>query len=318
MAFFIFLSIVSSRAQSVAQISPIPSKAGYPNASALNTNSPPIGRDEAREEMQDITDRVLKLELEAVKQKTPKEGSGIVIAVIAGFTALIAALIGGGMTLLGQHITAKRERASAISAERQQLELARKQAVFQQTEKILEFRIKQMERFYAPMFALLKQSTALYNKMGEQLVQDEPTRYRALPKPDADGYTFQVLAKDGNTWKGFRLLDQLPAVKKNAKALTLVNKLICIGGQTTKIISEHAGLASSELIGLLGEYLAHYALLSTLYQSAETEPGEPLEQKTGYFSHKLSEKIEHEYHELSKFLDEFEAASRKMLADIQK
>jgi hypothetical protein len=299
--FFIF-----GCAQPVAQMPVTPTNSGSFNEPASISNIPPLVKDTAREEIQDLTARILKLEIEAAKSNSAKRDNGAAIAIIAGFAGLIAALIGGGLTLLGQHMTAKRD-----------LELARKQAVFQQTEKILEFRIKQMELFYAPMFALLKQSTALYNKMCEQLVQDEPARYKALAQSDSDGYDFHVLAKDGTTWKGLRLLDQMPAVKKNTKALTLATEIISIGEQTTKIISEHAGLASSELIGLLGEYLAHYALLSTAYKSTETEPCEPLGQKTVYFPHELIGKVEHEYRDLSQFLDEFEAASKKMLAGIE-
>jgi hypothetical protein len=304
---FVFSGIVSSVCgQSVDPMPSPPTKDKSLDGLASKSNNPSVLKDAASEEIQDLTARILKLEIEIIKSKSQNEENGTAIAVIAGFAALIAALIGGGLTLLGQHMTAKRD-----------LELARKQAVFQQTENILEFRIKQMELFYAPMFALLKQSTALYNRMCDQLVQDEPARYRALAKPDSDGYSYHVLAKDGIAWKGFRLLDQMPAVKKNAKALTLATEILCIGGQTTKIISEHAGLASSELIELLGEYLAHYALLSTVYKSIETEPWEPLGQRPGYFSRELSVKIEHEYRELSKFLDEFETASKKMLASIQ-
>jgi hypothetical protein len=324
---FIFALILNSRAQSAA-ITPAASvKSGSSNNVVHGTSASPAPQDAERKEVQDLTARVLKLEIEAVKSKPPEKDSGVFTAIIAGFAGLIAALVGGGMTLLGQRMTADREQQRAIAAAQQQLtlareaaqqelELARKEAVFQQTEKILEFRIKQMENFYAPMFALLKQSTALYNKMCDQLAEDEPARYKRLSQPDAEGYGLHVLAKDGN-WKGFRLLDQMPAVKKNSKAFTLVTEIIGIGEKTTKIISEHAGLASAELIGLLGEYLAHFALLSTVYKGAETEPYEPLVQKTGYFSHELSSKIEGEYRELSKFLDEFEAASKRMLADIK-
>ena len=140
-----------------------------------------------RDDLLGLTDRVLKLEINAAKGSKSVRGSDAVTAIIAGFAGLIAALIGGGMTLLSQRITAKRERERAMNAARlerdlavetaqreadlaresaqHQLELARKVAIFQQTEKILEFRLKQMELFYAPMFALLEQSKALTIKL---------------------------------------------------------------------------------------------------------------------------------------------------------
>jgi len=169
--------------------------------------------------------------------------------------------------LLGQHFMAKREERRAELTAQRSLELARQEAIFDHTEKILEFRLKQMELFYAPMFALLEQSRALYDKMLYQLAQDEPQRYRRLPEPDAEGYRMHVRAQD-DTWKGFRLLDQFPAVKANQKALVLAERILQIGEQTTKIISDHAGLASQDLIDLLGEYLAHYAVLSAAHKGS--------------------------------------------------
>lgn len=298
------------------------------NAPISGASAQTVGRDAVREDLQGLTDRILKLEIEAVQPPKSNRGSDLVsplvTAIIAGFAGLIAALIGGGMTLLGQRITAKRERERAIDAARQQmelareaakhqLELARKQALFQQTEKILEFRLKQMELFYAPMFALLEQSKALYIKMYNQLGQDEPQRYKLLSQPDSEGSRVHVLAKDG-TWKGFRLLDQLPAVRTNPKALALVERILAIGKLMTKIISEHAGLASADLIDLLGEYLAHYAILSTIYKRGETAAYEPGWHKMGYYPRQLNAKIEEGYRELSRFLDDYSKASKELLA----
>jgi len=307
--------------QAPSQAAATPTTVGNPNAPAI-TNV--IAPETLRESLQDITARVLKLEIDTTKLSTSRGASGIVNALIAGFTALIAALIGGGMTLFAQHMTANRERELATEAAKRQLELAReaakqqldlsmKQAVFQQTEKILEFSLKQMELFYGPMFAMFQQSTALYNKMCDQLAQDHPERYKVVPKPDAEGYRCYVL--DDGRWEPFRLLDQMPAVKKNAKAMILATRLIKIGKRATKIISEHAGLASEDLVDLLGEYLAHYALLLTVYEGSETEPFAPLQHKFGYFSHELNGKIAKGYRELRKFLYEYTAASKRMLAE---
>lgn len=198
-----------------------------------------------------------------------------------------------------------------LTAERT-LELARQQAIFQHAEKILEFRLKQMELFYAPMFALLEQSRGLYDKMLDQLAYDEPNRYKRLAESDPEGYRFHVRAKDGS-WRGFRLLDQLPAVRTNPKALALVEAILQIGEQMTKIISKRAGLASQDLVNLLGAYLAHYAVLSTIHKRGETEPYEPGWHKVGYYPRDLNAKIAAGYHEVSQFIDEYAKASNRML-----
>src|SRR5438094_2433469 len=108
----------------------------------------------------------------------------------------------------------------------------------------------------------------------------------------------QVHAQDG-IWKGFRLLDQFPAVRTNPKALALAERILQIGEQMTKIISGHAGLASKDLIDLLGEYLAHYAVLSTIYKLGETAPYEPGWHQMLYYPRQLNKKIEEGYRELS-------------------
>ncbi len=265
-------------------------------------------RDTLAKDFQQLANRVQQLELNAAK---PSQSS-IVIAIIAGFATLVAALLAGGLTLLSQHIMAKREeRRAALIAERT-VELARQEALYRHGEKILEFRLKQMELFYAPMFALLEQSKALYDKMLHQLAYDAPTQYKLLPEADPDGYRFHVLTKDGS-WKGFRLLDQLPAVRTIPKALALVEGILQIGEQMTKIISKRAGLASEDLAGLLGEYLAHYAILSTIYKRGETESYEPGWHKMGYYPRDLNSKVAAGYHELSQFLDEYAEASKHVL-----
>lgn len=262
--------------------------------------------DELSKDLQRLTNQVLQLELDVAKAS--KSDSNLTTAIIAG----VAVLLAGGLTLLGQYVTAKREERRAITTARQTMELGRQEAWFRHGEKILEFRLKQMELFYAPMFALLKQSEALYAKMRYQLANDDPARYRLLDKPDPEGYYLHVLAKD-DSWKGFRLLDQLPRVRANQKALALVKSILEIGKKMTKIISEHAGLAAQELAYTLGEYLAHYAILSTIYESDETDPYEPGWHKMGYYPRELNDRIKAGYQELSQFLDECSKQSKQVL-----
>ena len=265
-------------------------------------------RDTLTKDFQQLTNRIQQLELNAARTSQ----SPLITAIIAGSATLVAVLLAGGLTLLSQHIIAKREERRAVLTAERTMELARQEALYQHGEKILEFRLKQMELFYAPMFALLEQSKALYDKMLHQLAYDAPTQYKLLPEADPDGYRFHVLAKDG-LWKGFRLLDQLPTVRTNPKALALVERILDIGEQMTKIISERAGLASEDLAGLLGEYLAHYAILSTIHKRGETEPYEPGWHKMGYYPRDLNPKVAAGYHELSQFLNEYSKASKHML-----
>jgi hypothetical protein len=173
--------------------------------------------------------------------------------------------------------------------------------------------MKQLELFYAPMFALLGQSKGLYDKMLHQLAEDDPRRYRWSPEPSPD--RFEVLAKDG-TWKGFRLLDQLPAVRKFPKAMSLATEILRIGDGMTKIISTNAGLASEKLIGMLGQYMAHYAILATVDKLGETEPYEPGWHQMGYFPRELDTEVEAGYRELSGSIDEYAREGKRTLASL--
>lgn len=299
---------VQASAQQQALLVP-PATGGVAKATQI---LPPAVPDPLHENVQDLTARILKLEVDA-KAKAD-DGNGSRIAIIGGTAAFLGVIVAGLLTLLTAHLTANRERQRMSIAAVQQLELARQQAVFQQTEKLLEFRVKQLEEFYAPMFALLQQSTALYIKMCQQLSEDEPERYRSVAEPETNSFQMKVKARDG-TWKEFRLVDQLPAVKKNIKAYALAKGIIAIAGKTTAIISEHAGLATADLMNILGHYLAHYAILSEINNGKETEPYEPLSHKVGYFPYDLSPKIGQGYRELSEFLDTYSKASKNMLEE---
>jgi hypothetical protein len=259
------------------------------------------------EDLQRLTNRVLELEIDMAKAAKSREEDWLV-----SLAPSLATLFVGILALWGIFITGKREeRRTAYSSEHAK-ELARQEALFQHTEKIVEFRLKQMELFYAPMFALLEQSRALYDKLLFQLEHDEPERYKQLAIPDPEGFRFHVRAKNGS-WQGFRLLDQLPAMRDNSKALVFVEGILDIGGKMTKIISERAGFASRDLVDLLGEYLAHYTILSTIHKQGETVPYEPGWHKMGYYPIKLNEKIKRDYYELSEFIDQYAEASKYML-----
>jgi hypothetical protein len=226
--------------------------------------------------------------------------------------AIIVAMI----ALVGQFVLVWREDRRAALAAENAVNLSRREAIFRDTEKILEFRLKQMEEFYAPMRALLGQSKGLYDKMLRQLSEDDPARYRRDPESqDEEEFRLQVLASDGE-WREFRLLDQLPAVTQSEKAFALAKAILEIGDRMTKVISDHAGLASEEIIELLGEYMAHYATITTIYKLGETQAYEPGWHKVRYYPRDLNAKIEKGYRELNQFINKFAATGERMLGDL--
>ena len=280
---------------------------------ASSTANTPVSLDQ--DTIRELTHRIQKLETEmlqaAQKPADNKNGITLATAFIASGAVLLAALV----SMYGQYLADKRLSNREVVAAQRTLELAKQEAKFRHTGTILEFRLRQMEQFYAPMFALLGQSKGLYDKLMEQLVEDHPGRYRKPANPGPRDYRFEVLDKRGE-WQGFRLLDQLPAIKADPKALALIDRILEIGDRMTKIISRHAGLASADLMDFLGRYMAHYAILSTIHKLNETEPYEPGWHKMGYYPFDLNAKIEEGYRELSGFIDEYVAASKQMLENL--
>ena len=288
------------------------------SSSTSTTSTPPaapmpsaVSSDEER--IRELTHRIQKLELEAIQnsgQQSGSTGTAIVTAIIGAVAVLCVALIG----VLAQYWTAKHQDQSAIAVAERATQLARREAIFRHSDKLLEFNLKQMEQFYAPMFAMLGQSEGLYNKMRHQLVQDEPGRYRWAPDSDPKDGKLQVLDKDG-TWNGFRLLDQFPAVRKNGRALALADRVLEIGKAITHTITQHAGLASEDLLDLLGRYLAHYAILSAVRQEDRIEPYPAGSHEMGYYPRELDAKIEAGYREVALLIAEYGKASKQLLGD---
>lgn len=310
------LSVLPAAAQAtstaVKQVHPAPS-------SNISTSPPPVASQPSpaandEERIRELTHRIQKLELEAIqnsRQQSGSTGTAIVTAIIGAVAVLCVAFIG----VLAQYWAAKHQDQSAIATAERATDLARQEAIYRHTDKLLEFNLKQMEQFYAPMFAMLGQSEGLYNKMRHQLVQDEPGRYRWAPDSDPKDGKFEVLDKDG-TWKGFRLLDQFPAVRKNGRALALADRVLEIGKAITHTITQHAGLASEDLLDLLGRYLAHYAILSAVRQDDRAEPYPPGSHEIGYYPRELDAKIEAGYREVAHLIAEYAKASKQLLGDV--
>jgi hypothetical protein len=276
-----------------------------------------------QEKIRALAHRVELLEVQ-VARLSDKPKPDYSVAIIGALAVLGASLVG----IYGQRLAARHaERLARDEAShREKLakdeasyrgKLARNEALYKEAEATVDFRMKQVQEFYAPMFALLRQSRDLYDKMLDQLVEDEPSRYRKVPRPEGRDFRWEVLDKN-NSWKGFRLLDQFPAIKKNSRALALADKNLEIGAKICDVISHHAGYASEPIVDMLGQFTAHHVILSTIRNGAETEPFEPGWHKVGYFPFGLDTKIGEEYHEISKSIDDYRKQSTRTLEDLAK
>jgi hypothetical protein len=91
-----------------------------------------------------------------------------------------------------------------------------------------------------------------------------------------------------------------------------------IGAKICKIIFTRAGYASDALVDMLGQYMAHYAILSTIRNGSEIEPFQAGGHKIGYFPFGLDEKIGEVYHELSKSIDDYATVCTRTLGILAK
>jgi len=242
----------------------------------------------------DLEIQELKLKVE----KKPETDQTAMTGKIAAGAVIAAALI----ALLSQILASRWQERVAMRTAENNLRLAREGAIYKNSEKIFDYRLKQLQEFYAPMSALQKQSKALYNKLLVQLPMQEPARYRA-PGADAE-HDFRLEVKVGEKWEKFYLLDQLPAIRKNPSAFALVTEIVRIGGQMTETISKNAGLAKPEILEVLSEYMGHYAILASLYRDESTTPFPPGWHKMGYYPYqKFDDGIQVGYKEMVDFLD---------------
>lgn len=232
----------------------------------------------------------------------------IITAILAALAVMGAAVVG----ILGQWFAAKRAAELArLEAERKS-DLAKREALFRHTDKIVEYRLKQMELFYAPMFALMGQSKGLYDKLLDELLQFDPKTYRRVN--DGRLHVFQSDKDLGE----FRLLDRLPGLREIPIVWALIDQIVSIGSSMTKIIAEHAGLASERIIDRLGQYLAHYAILSLLHRSQETTPYTPGWHSRGYYPRELDSELAADYREVSAFIDQHAIATEHILEGLSK
>lgn len=247
--------------------------------------------------------------LQALNKPAPSDShTTMITAILAALAVLGAAMVG----IVGQWFAAKRAaHLAGVEAERKG-ELAKQEALFRHTDKIVEYRLKQMELFYAPMFALMGQSKGLYEKLLDELAQLDSKTYRK----NQDGHLH--VCTDGKDLGEFRLLDRLPGLRDIPTVWALVEKIVSIGDSMTKIIAEHAGLASERIIDRLGQYLAHYAILSLLYKSTETTPYVPGWHSRGYYPRELDSELGADYREVSKFIDQHAIATERILEGLSK
>jgi hypothetical protein len=296
-----------------------PFQAANPGSIATGNASAPQGE---ADRIDEIAHRVRILEVEATEKTTPWYSSSLIpilTAIIGGLAIFWSARLGkSGQELAAKAAEASANRAAEANAElakhaaAEAVRLAKDAALFKHAEQMMEFKLKQIQEFYGPLYAALQQSRGLYDKLLDQLVYDEPARYQRTPNVTGDDYRLQVLDSAGQ-WKDFRLVDQLPAIKSNQRAMALVDAIVGLGKHMCEIITTRAGYAAENSVELLGLYMAHHAILTAIRNGPETEAFQPGRHKVGAYPRDLDKVIGDKYHELSSAIDQYGQAYDRAL-----
>jgi hypothetical protein len=112
------------------------------------------------------------------------------------------------------------------------------------------------------------------------------------------------------------MLDFMPWLKANRDCKILVDQIIAIGRKKTETISTYSGLAAvgQEPSPLLGEYLAHFAILDATYNNPPEVPPPPESQKVGYYPRGMDATIDQGYVAARKAVAEYESLAARILA----
>jgi hypothetical protein len=215
-------------------------------------------------------------------------------SVIAFIGALGGVLIGGYVNerlqrarltqeakIADDKATHEKELASAKA--KQDRELSEKQTKLQIGNAVIDWEIKQLSLLYGPLRALLGQSRALYAEMNAALVQQSPL-FRLFGGEDGTKKPeFQIQTSSGE-WRRFRtVIDIFEVYGQGYGVEVYFDEIVSIGAEMVKVIQQQAGYARAEekeVIGVFGNYLAHFAVLKAMHEAAKARVGKDPSSKT--------------------------------------
>jgi hypothetical protein len=146
---------------------------------------------------------------------------------------------------------------------------------------IKNFRSRQLNEFYAPLEALLRQVVVLRDELYERMRANPIAGVNFKSKQDpaaATGYSLWVVR--GSTEVPFRLIDEMqflhhhyPQLMPNVAEMVRINSLI------VKLLHKSIGLVLHESVELsqkLGIFLAHQSVLEEVFKTVSSVSGAPL------------------------------------------
>ena len=195
-----------------------------------------------------------------------------------------------------------------------QRNLAADQAKAEISNSFVQWELKQVSELYGPLRALLGQSNAIYRQMCQVLIAYDKERFRLDDEAEGDFDHKVFKIKNGDVWVRFRTVIHIEKIyRKGPEIEPYFDELVLIGGRMVQLIEEKAGYTRSdqkELIGVMGQYLAHYLVLKRLHNAIKSEEGYSSKGKpeeTATFPNEIQKLVDKGYLDINLALERWKA-----------
>jgi SAM-dependent methyltransferase len=158
---------------------------------------------------------------------------------------------------------------------------------------IFEFRLKQIEDFYAPALVSVEQSKLVYNKLT------------------------WMLAKTDFPLRDFRLLDWIfdfTHDEEYSEYRPLIEKILAIGSNLTNLIQQNAGLIEGGISSTFIEYKAHFDILDAASIQKPSELDREGSQEFGYYPRLLNRELREGYKLVLMHLENYVGTGDQIIA----
>jgi small-conductance mechanosensitive channel len=205
---------------------------------------------------------------QAIKDQLESLRPSFVDKALPAFIGFLASLVGA---LVGAWV-AYRLQIQRLDYDRQ---AARQTAGVKELSDIKQFRGRQLNEFYAPLEALLKQGLIVRNELYTRLLatNDPNVSFSKMPDPQAANKWSLGIQRKGEQMRPFRLLNDLPVLHATFPDLMgTVGETVRINKLIVKLVHEKVGLVlhkNIELSQQLGTFLAHQTVLVAMYSSVK-------------------------------------------------
>jgi SAM-dependent methyltransferase len=169
-------------------------------------------------------------------------------------------------------------------------------ARYKYASEIMQFRLRQVEEFYAPALVNIEQSRVVYDKLRWAIKQEKPD----IPLGE------------------FRLLDHIYEFKSNTTLNPLVDRILTIGGRLTELICQKAGLIEGGITSTFIDYQGHFEILRAARDQEPDKEEKEGWHEYGYYPRLLNREIREGYKAVLAHLENYKKAGDQIIRRLLK